>query len=102
MKLMIFVVHDSAAEAYLQPFFARSKGEALRSFETAVNDEGHQFAKHADDYTLFQIGTYEDSTGMIEPSAPVSLGCAVEYRKPARRVDGESRQIDLEDVINGR
>lgn len=102
MKLKVFVVRDSATEAYLQPFFARTEGEAIRSFSMAANDEGHQFAKHADDYHLFRIGEYDDATGMLEAEVPVSLGSALEYRKSPRRVDGDARQIDLEDVINGR
>lgn len=102
MKLLAFTVFDSAAEAYLQPFFARSEGEAIRSFSTAASSEDHMFAKHAADYTLFKIGTFDDATGLLEvPHPPVSLGNALDYRTASAGARGSARgpQIDIEDAI---
>lgn len=103
ITLLMFSVYDAATEAFMQPFFARSKGEAVRSFTAAANAEDHQFYKHADDYTLFQIGVFDDGLGEVTPVTPTSLGTALEYRSaPVRR----SPQIELEDAIreasNGR
>lgn len=82
MKLKVFAVFDSAAEAYLQPFFVQTVGQALRSFSDAVQSEGHAFNKHAADYTLFQIGEYDESVGRLEPLAVLQpLGNAIEYLK---------------------
>lgn len=98
MKLLVFTVFDAATEAYLQPFFARSVGEAVRSFSSAAVDGGHQFAKHPADYTLFRIGSYEDASGMLTPETPVSLGNALEYQ--ARSVPGGGPQLEIEDAIH--
>ena len=39
---------------------------ASRLFHSACNEAGHNFAQYAADYTLFQIGEYDEKTGMIK------------------------------------
>lgn len=79
--LQIFTVYDSKAEAYLQPFYSRSKGESLRSFHEACNDPNHAFFKHAGDFTLFHLGEWNELEGkFVSLSAPVSMGCAIEFK----------------------
>ncbi|AXL15501.1 nonstructural protein [Microviridae sp.] len=63
--MKVFAVFDSAANAYLTPFFFDTVPLALRAFTSAVNDEGHQFHRHADDYTLFEIGMWDELTGEL-------------------------------------
>jgi hypothetical protein len=63
MTNLIFAIYDKKAEAYLKPFMLKTKGEALRSFMDAVNDEKTMFFKHADDYALYELGSYDDTTG---------------------------------------
>lgn len=65
----MFAVYDTKAEAYLLPFFCQTKGQALRSFDDAVNSQDHQFNRHAKDYTLFHLGSYDEQTGEIVPFA---------------------------------
>nr|QJB20073.1 MAG: nonstructural protein [Microvirus sp.] len=63
----VYTVHDAKAEAYLDPFFARSHGEAIRSFESAIATPDHPFNRHAKDYSLVHIGTFDDATATLEP-----------------------------------
>lgn len=78
--LKIYSVYDSATMAYLQPFYCRSHGEAIRSFTDAANTAEHNFHKHADDYILFHLGDFNDATGELIPLAErKSLGLASEY-----------------------
>lgn len=86
MRHKVFAVFDSKAEGYLQPFFSFTAGQATRMFSDAVQDSGHQFHKHAADYTLFQIGEYEDATGTLVETPRVSLGSALEYLAKAENV----------------
>ena len=84
MKLGVYAVYDAAVGAYLNPFYARARGEALRSFSQACNDEKHQFALHARDYMLFELGTFDDSNGSFEtPAVPVRVIDAVSCRVDA-------------------
>lgn len=79
MLLKVFTIYDSKAEAYLQPFFMQSTGQALRAFEDSVNDPNHQFNKHAADFTLFELGTYDDQTAIFSTfQAKKSLTCGNE------------------------
>lgn len=81
--MKVYTVYDSKAEMYLQPFFMRAKGEALRAFSDMCNDEKTQFGAHPEDYTLFEIGTYDDSKGKFVPyEANVSCGCGLDFVTP--------------------
>lgn len=79
MILLAFSVYDAAAEAYMPPTFMQTKGQAVRSFADAINEEGHAFARHAEDYTLFHVGMFDESKGELRPMAPDSLGNAVTF-----------------------
>ncbi|QCQ84719.1 nonstructural protein [Blackfly microvirus SF02] len=78
MKLMVFTVYDSAVGAHLQPFFSRSMGEAIRSFQDACNDPQTNFNKHSMDYTLFLLGTFDDAGGVFDTSPPERVSSALE------------------------
>lgn len=80
MILKIFTVYDSKAEAFLQPFMFNSAGQALRAFVDSVNDSNHQFARHPEDFTLFELGTYDDNGAKFDLlDSPKSLGLALEF-----------------------
>ncbi|QCQ84579.1 nonstructural protein [Blackfly microvirus SF02] len=78
MKMLIFTVFDSAVGAYLQPFFSRSHGEAIRSFQDACNDAKSQFNQHAMDYTLFHLGSFDDGGGVFDCNPPSRVASAIE------------------------
>lgn len=81
MILKIFTVYDSKVEAYKTPFFAQSKGAALRDWSDAVNDPQTMFHRHPEDYVLFELGEYDDQTGQFhQHPAPVSMGVAIEMK----------------------
>lgn len=82
MKSCICSVYDSKAEAFLAPFMSQTRGTAVRMFEAAVSDPTHGFCKHAADYTLFELATWDDQTGMITMhQAHVNLGNGIAYKK---------------------
>lgn len=77
----IFTVYDSKAQAFLQPFFAEATGLALRMFESAANDPEHDMSKWAADYTLFEVGTFDESTGaFMQQEAHINLGTALQFK----------------------
>lgn len=67
-RMAVCAVYDRAVEAYGQPIFCRHVGEAIRSFTDEINRKESQFFAHPSDYSLFQIGHYDDETGMLIPS----------------------------------
>lgn len=80
--LKAFSVYDAKAQAYLPPFFFRATGEAVRAFTTAANTSGHDFNNYADDYTLFEVGEFNDDTGALKIMVPLSHGNALMVIRP--------------------
>ena len=81
MKQGIFSIYDSKAEAFIQPFFAATVGVAIRNVRRATEEEGSNFKHFAADYTLFELGTFEDTTGEIHLlPAHVNHGTALTLR----------------------
>lgn len=80
MILKMFTVYDSKAEAFLQPFYAQTTGVAIRIFTAAANDAGHDFNRYAGDYSLFEIGEFDQQSGTLYPlEAQENLGLAITY-----------------------
>lgn len=89
MILQVYTVFDGAVGAHLQPFFCRSKGEAIRSFSEACNDRGKAFYNHPLDFTLVFLGEWDDAGGLFTSYPPLRVISAVECRE--ERVDVSSR-----------
>lgn len=81
MKLRIFSVYDSKAQAFLPPFFLLNEAMAMRVFSECAGDPQHQFCKHPQDFSLFMLGTFDDVTARLEQeNPPQNLGMAAGYR----------------------
>jgi len=65
---IICSVKDRAADAFGRPLFVPSVGLAIRSFSDEVNRQAddNQMYHHFDDFDLFELGTFDDSNGIIE------------------------------------
>lgn len=80
--IKMYAVHDIKAEAYLQPFFMKTRGLAIRAYSNTVNDEKSEFWKHPEDYTLFEIGEYDENTGLIKPlESHIPVGKALDFKE---------------------
>jgi hypothetical protein len=68
MKLVIVSVKDTAAQAFGRPIFVPAVPVALRSFRDEVNrkDSTDDLSRHPDDFELYELGSFEDSIGLIE------------------------------------
>ena len=82
MNQEIYCVYDAKAEMYGPPLCFNTGGEAIRWFDDLANgrlNKAH-VANHPEDYTLFHIGTYDQSTGVVTMAeAKVSMGLALDY-----------------------
>lgn len=80
MILKVFSIYDSKAEAYLPPFCFAATGMAIRAFADMANDPNHQVGRHPEDYTLFELGVFDDEHGQYtQDAAKVALGTGLEY-----------------------
>lgn len=64
--LGVYSVYDSKAELYMQPFFAMNSAVAARMFSEVALDQGHTFGKHPSDYSLWKVGEFDQSIGLVE------------------------------------
>jgi len=68
-------VKDLAAQAFGRPVFVPTSGVAIRSFRDEVNREAqdNDIFRHPADYEMYQLGVFDDSTGLIEVISPPKL-----------------------------
>lgn len=72
--LAVCAVRDSAVQAFMQPIFVPHVGHAVRSFQDECKKSDSVIAAHPSDYELFEIGSYDDSSGLMRPfEVPRSL-----------------------------
>lgn len=76
MKLLLFAVHDRVVEAFGSPFTAQTEAEAKRMFLTAAEDPETKLHKNPEDFSLYMIGTFNNSGGEITPVTPLVFVCS--------------------------
>jgi hypothetical protein len=70
----LYSVYDSKSETYSPPNPQPARGQALRSFTDAVNTQSDSLLHtHPEDFTLFEVGTFDSSTGEIVSIPKVSV-----------------------------
>lgn len=67
MKHEMYAIYDSQAKCFRTPFFAKTKGLAIRMFSEAVNTPESELNKHSLDFSLHKTGTFEDDSGSLVP-----------------------------------
>ncbi len=88
----IFSVYDEKAGAYLPPFFRPTPEMAIREFVDALENKDHPFGKHPGDYTMFELGDFNNSNAMlISHDAAKNLGNGLEHK----RLPSDDEQVDL-------
>ena len=73
MKMKIFAVYDEKASAFLQPFFMQTRGQATRAFGDECRKPESSFGAHAEDFTLFEIGEYDQASGALLGHVPPQM-----------------------------
>lgn len=78
--MKVFSVYDVKAEAYLPPWVAQTTAVALRRFEATAGEPNSDFARFAADYTIFEIGEWnEDNGSIVMYEAKHNLGTALQF-----------------------
>lgn len=82
MITKVFAVYDTKAVCYMNPFFMSTNGMAVRGFMSLVNDKNSTVSQYPTDYMLFEIGSFDDVKGVLEPLIPpVNLGLGSDFVK---------------------
>lgn len=77
MILRIYSVFDSKLATFDLPFYMLTDAAAIRAFSDEVNKptvQQHQkWNEHPEDYSLFCLGEFDDSSGTLDKMLPLSL-----------------------------
>lgn len=81
MKEKAFTIYDSKSEVYSRPMYAATTEAGKRLMHQAVNAKDSVYGGlYAADYTLFEIGSWDDNLGHIEMhKAQRNLGNAATF-----------------------
>jgi len=69
MIYRVFSIHDAGVGAYAIPFHVNHVAYALRYFETLARDPKSDVSKFPSQFTLFEIGEFDDSNGVMTAHA---------------------------------
>ena len=83
MKTKIFTVYDQVSKAHHVPFFLPNEGAGKRQFADWINSDNNPYGKHPEDYSLLEIGEFDDETAEITKlETPISHGLGVKFLAP--------------------
>lgn len=67
--MKMFSVYDRAIEAHTgQPFFQPTGQAAIRVITDEAKREGSNLQAHPTDYELWEIGTFDETSGQFTPN----------------------------------
>lgn len=81
--LHIVCVLDLATEAFGRPFCVSHPAEAVRSFTDESNNPDAMICKHAKDYELWSIASFDDNTGEVSGKRQ-RLVRAIDTKRPTQ------------------
>lgn len=71
MKTEMYTIYDSVAQIHNKPFHQTNKQVALRTATDLANDPKGEIFKNPEHYSMFYVGTYDDSNAEIELAIPM-------------------------------
>lgn len=77
--MKVYSLYDSKAEGFMPPFFQRTRGMAVRVMMNSLL-ESAELARYAADYTLFELGDFDEKTGAFKEERE-NLGQLTQYQE---------------------
>jgi len=99
MNLNAYTIYDVASGVYMRPFFSQADGQAIRGFNDIACDASHEVGKHPQDYTLYRVGRFNDTSGKLEGEELEKLTTGLEAVSNSRNVN-QDNITELEGKIN--
>lgn len=82
MPKMIVALKDTAARVFGTPFFVQASAQAVRSLRDEVNsaDSTSDVRRHPDDFELYEVGVFDEDSGVVTPMEPRMISRAKDLR----------------------
>lgn len=105
MKVKCYAVLDAKISDFHLAIFDIEDAGAIRQFSDAVNDNKTKWNRHPEDYSLWFVGTFDTSKGMMAGDIPVNLvnatACmSLKNNVPQLDLFGKNNDEAKEPVIN--
>ncbi|AXL14583.1 nonstructural protein [Microviridae sp.] len=77
MKTELYTIYDSVAQVHNKPFHQTNRNVAIRTTADLTNDPTTEVSKNPEHYSLFYLGTYDDTNASLELAEPMEhvLNC---------------------------
>jgi len=85
MPNILCSIYDAKAEYWSPPRVFRTKMDALRSFESAINS-GEGYGMHPEDFSLFEVGEFYEDTGLVVSDGQIVIENGINLLKPKESV----------------
>ena len=69
----VYSIRDCVLNAYEPPFLALHDAAASRTFRNLLDDTGSPYFQNKADYSLWRVGEFDTSAGVLDCIAPVRL-----------------------------
>lgn len=69
MNINVYSIFDTKAKVYQKPFFLMNDDVCIRAVKQAVNDVNTEIHHNPEDFIVFQVGMFDDQTGILEVCA---------------------------------
>ena len=78
----MIAVKDAKVGSYARPVPVVNAATGVRAFPDAVNDPSTEYHKHPEDYTIWELGSFDDQTGLFTNlDTPIQLANAIALLK---------------------
>jgi activator of HSP90 ATPase len=78
MLINVYTIRDEKVSAYLRPFLAPTHELMRRSIASVLMDGEHEMAKFPRDFTIYEVGVFDDQTGLVNSHTVPKLVNSVE------------------------
>ncbi len=90
MKMFVYAVRDTQADACMRPVFFERDAVAIRSFKLSVSNAEDPMNQTPVDFTLYRIAAFDDETMLMTSEEPFRLLNGLQAIS--------DRQFDLEQI----
>lgn len=82
MIRIVVAIRDRASDTFGTPLCFAARGQAIRTFSDEVNrrDENNQMYKHPEDFDLYELGEFDDSSGLFNSGVPKQIAVGKDLR----------------------
>lgn len=86
MEFELFVIYDAAKNIYSAPMAQYNDADAMRAFAHECMKADSVWNSHPQDFVMYKVGIYNESTGEISAfSKPERICAATDFVKKGRK-----------------